>query len=63
VGSGGIRIGVVPTKSGLARVDEQTEKLVRLRKGLLLCFMAAVGTDSILLTSPTLKKLLRYVPS
>jgi virginiamycin B lyase len=53
----------VPTKSGLARVDEQTEKLVGLRKGLPDCFMAAVSADSIWLTSPTQHRLLRYVPS
>ena len=62
-GAAGLGSVWVPTKSGLARVDEQSEKLVGLRKGLPPCSMAAVGADSIWLASPEQNKLLRYQPS
>jgi virginiamycin B lyase len=62
-GAAGLGSIWVPTKSGLARVDEQTEKLVGLAKGLPECSMAAVSADSIWLTSPKQHRLLRYQPS
>jgi virginiamycin B lyase len=63
VGTAGFGSVWVPTKSGLARVDEQSEKLVGLARGLPPCSMAVASADSIWLTSPTQNKLLRYAPS
>jgi len=66
VGQGVAGLGSVwvPTKSGLARVNESSKKLVGLVKGVPgTPFMAAVGAGSIWLTIPDRGLLLRYAPS
>jgi virginiamycin B lyase len=64
LGAAGFGSVWVPTKSGLARVDEQTEKLVGLQKGVpATTFMVAVSPDSIWLTSPDQGRVLQYAPA
>ena len=54
----------IPTKCGLARVNERSRKLVGLLKALpRSSFMAAVGSGSIWVTIPDRGLLLRYAPT
>lgn len=65
VGRGGAGLGSVwiPTKPGLARVNESTGKLTGLRKGVPAADTAAVGGDSIWLASTSRGQLFRYSPT
>ena len=63
-GAAGLGSVWIPTKSGLARVDESKKKLVGLLKGVPSgSFMAAVGSGSIWVTIPDRGLLLRYAPT
>jgi virginiamycin B lyase len=64
VGRGVAGLGSVwiPTKPGLARVDESRGKLVGLRKGAPASAVAAVASDSIWLASSSSGHLLRFAP-